>query len=94
MNEDDNNENKPTRQNLKHLSTEEKAERRKTQQQACMRRYYWKNKEKIDNNNKKHYYDHRDELLEKQKVYQKIRYSATRIPKLEKQLAELKSLTN
>jgi hypothetical protein len=77
---------------LKQISPSQKAERHKTQQKQCMKRYYLKNKEKLDNNNKKNYQEHREERLQKQIIYQKKRTADVRIPKLEQQLAELKSL--
>ena len=87
-------ENKTTRTNIRHLTPSQKKERHKEQQKACMRRYYLKNKDRIDTNNKKNYYEHREERLQKQLTYhQKKRTADARIPKLEQQLAELKSLT-
>jgi hypothetical protein len=86
-------ENKRTRKNLKNLSSSQKAERYRQQQKECCKRYYLKNKEKLDNNNKKHYQEHREERLQYQTVYQKKRTAEQRIPKLEQQLAELKSLS-
>ena len=69
----------------------QKEERHKEQQKACMRMYYSKIKTKLMHN-KRHYYENREERLQKQITYQKKRTADRRIPKLEQQLAELKSL--
>lgn len=69
-----------------HISEEEYTEILKQQRREAAHRFYLKNSEQQIATSKKYYHDHRDEVLKKQLVYQKIKCVKNKISKIENSL--------